>query len=288
MPTDKRIIIGCDNVLNLTAVLDSMRETTLFRHNIITVTRPEDISGIVKSFEPDLLLLCFRNNQSIIDSLNSSGKKIPVPIFCLTGKWENETLSWNKNNIVFTCPLEHIRNTAYLHLRINSVFILINDTLKKAEENNADSSISGNGQPHPRSVNRHIMELEQKTEMLTKIKDRLTYLSTQSDNNTKNELNSIINFIKIYSTSYDLWGDFRLSFEETDPGFLHNLAKQFPLLTPIDLKYCCYLKMNMTNDDIKNVFGISLESVRTHKYRLKKKMSLSRDEDLGKYLLTVS
>ncbi len=36
----------------------------------------------------------------------------------------------------------------------------------------------------------------------------------------------------------------------------------------------------MTNDDIKNIFGISLESVRTHKYRLKKKMALSKEDDL--------
>ena len=51
MTADKRIIIGCDNAVNLTAVLDSMKETTLFRHHIITVTRATDIDSLVRSFE---------------------------------------------------------------------------------------------------------------------------------------------------------------------------------------------------------------------------------------------
>ena len=107
MTADKRIIIGCDNAVNLTAVLDSMKETTLFRHHIITVTRATDIDSLVRSFEPDLLLLCFRNNQTVIDNLNSTDGKNNFPMLCLTGKWESETLNWHKNNVIFTCPLEH-------------------------------------------------------------------------------------------------------------------------------------------------------------------------------------
>lgn len=286
MTADKRIIIGCDNAVNLTAVLDSMKETTLFRHHIITVTRAADINNLLRSFEPDLLLLCFRNNQAVIDNLNVSGQKVHVPILCLTGKWENETLNWQKTNIVFTCPLEHIQNTAYLHFRINSIFVLVNTIYKRATEQHGHTSNS-NGVTAGKNVNRYLMELDQKTEMLLKIRERLTGLYSRLQGEAKNEVSSLLNFIKMYANSYDLWGDFKLLFDETDPAFLPSLTKQFPLLTPVDLKYCCYLKMNMSNDDIKNVFGISLESVRTHKYRLKKKMSLSKDEDLRNFLLSV-
>jgi len=38
--------------------------------------------------------------------------------------------------------------------------------------------------------------------------------------------------------------------------------------------------MNMSNDDIRALLGISQESVRTHKYRLKKKLSLGKDQSL--------
>jgi len=131
------------------------------------------------------------------------------------------------------------------------------------------------------------MELDQKTEMLLKVKDRIANLHSKAEGHTKAELMSIINLIKMSGNNHDLWGDFKLFFEETDPEFLPLLSKKFPFLTPIDLKYCCYLKMNMTNDDIQKIFGISLESVRTHKYRLKKKLSLPKNEDLRNYLRSV-
>jgi DNA-binding CsgD family transcriptional regulator len=286
MTADKRIIIGCDNAVNLTAVLDSMRETTLFRHHIITVTRAADITGLLRSFGPDLLLLCFRNNQTVIDNLNVAHQKDQVPVLCLTGKWENETLNWNKNNIVFTCPLEHIQHPAYLHYRINSIFVLVAHTYKKAAAQRGDVD-GANGSSNGKN-GRHLMELEQKTTMLLKIKERLILLCSRVQGEARAEITSLLNFIKMYAGSYDLWGDFQIMFDETDPAFLPLLTKRFPLLTAIDLKYCCYLKMNMSNDDLKNVFGISLESVRTHKHRLKKKMSLSKDEDLRNFLLSVA
>ena len=43
----------------------------------------------------------------------------------------------------------------------------------------------------------------------------------------------------------------------------------------------------MSNDDIKNILGINQESVRTHKYRLKRKMSLPNELDLSTYLRSV-
>ena len=46
--------------------------------------------------------------------------------------------------------------------------------------------------------------------------------------------------------------------------------------------------MNMSNDDIRNLLGINQESVRTHKYRLKRKLDLPKEMDLGVYLKSVS
>ena len=131
------------------------------------------------------------------------------------------------------------------------------------------------------------MELDQKVDVLLKIKERIGELYQNVDDRTRTELISIVNTIKISANDYKLWDDFKLYFEEINPGFLQQLTKAYPALTSIDLKYCCYLKMNMSNDDIRNLLGINQESVRTHKYRLKKKMSLARDQDLAAHLRAV-
>jgi len=131
------------------------------------------------------------------------------------------------------------------------------------------------------------MELDQKVEVLMKVKDRIADLYPRVDDPTRTELTSIVNSIRQSANDNKLWEDFKLYFEKTNPDFLYLLVQRHPGLTPKDLKYCCYLKMNMANDDIRTLLGINQESVRTHKYRLKKKLVLPKEQDLRSYLRSV-
>ncbi len=242
---------------------------------------------IVKSLNPDLVILCFRNNQLVLDNFNSFVKKPEIPLLCLARGFENGTLYWPQNSIVFTAPLEHINNAGYLCSRINAIFLLKAESSKKITINTfADAAIQYNQSDNIRNLSRYVMELDQKIEVLLKIKDRIADLYPRVDDPVRAELISIVNAIKMSANDNKLWDDFKLYFEQTNPDFLLSLAQKYPVLTPIDLKYCCYLKMNMSNDDIRNLLGINQESVRTHKYRLKKKMALSKEQDLRTYLRT--
>lgn len=285
MTDEKLIVIGCDDTANLSAILHSIRESAFFAHHIISATRLPDLIGIAKSITPDLVILCFRNNQQILNDFHSFVKKSAIPVICLLKKYEADTLKWPKENIVFTLALESVASADCFVARINSVFLL--------RTNNAGHSLSGSFAEaaiqinHTRDLGRYVMELDQKVEMLHKIKDRIAELSSRVDNNTRSDLASIVSMIKSSSVNTKVWDDFRLYFEKTEPEFLALLSQKYPLLTTIDLKYCCYLKMNMSNDDIRSLLGINQESVRTHQYRLKKKMSLSKEQDLRNYLMTV-
>ncbi|MGB8195368.1 MAG: hypothetical protein WCF67_25775, partial [Chitinophagaceae bacterium] len=214
--------------------------------------------------------------------LHSFAKKPGVPVLCITKKFENETLRWSSNHIVFTYPLEHINNDECLNSRINSIFLL--KTVPEAAHSFADAALQHN---NTRDLSRYVMELDQKVEVLSKVKERIADLSAKVDDRTRGELSSIVSMIRMSANNNKIWDDFKLYFARTDPQFLTMLGQKYPFLTPIDLKYCCYLKMNMSNDDIRNLLCINQESVRTHQYRLKKKMSLPKDQDLRSYLRNV-
>lgn len=283
MTEEKLIVIGCDDTEHLSSVLHTIRETTYFSHNIISATRVSDVIGITRSIDPDLIILCFRNNQLALSDIHSFAKKPEVPALCLTRKFENETLRWSKNHIVFTYPLDHVGNEECFNSRINSIFLLRSRT--NVSGSFADAAIQHGSS---RNLSRYVMELDQKAEVLSKVKDRIAELYGRVDEKIRSELSAIVSMIRMSANNGKIWDDFKLYFEKTDPGFLQMLSRKYPLLTPIDLKYCCYLKMNMTNDDIRNLLGINQESVRTHQYRLKKKMSLPKEQDLRSYLRTVS
>ena len=283
MPLKKSIVVGCDNASYLAMVLNGIRETESFSYNIISATSSNDLCGIVKALQTDLVILSFRNNQHVLNHFHSSQKK-QVPVLCLTQPAEYEKLRWADQHIVFTCPLELARHGEHFSPRLQSIFLL-----GAAQEQPAvPATLAGQAlrarYEQTSDLSRYVLELDQKTEVLSKVRERIVELYPEVDDATRSKLISIVNSIKVAANDNKLWDDFKLYFERTNPNFLLALAQKYPELTSKDLKYCCYLKMNMSNDDIRHLLGINQESVRTHKYRLKKKMNLSKDQDLIHFL----
>jgi DNA-binding CsgD family transcriptional regulator len=288
MAEEKFIVIGCDDMAKLSAIMHHMKGTVSFPHHIISATRVTDLITIVRSQTPDLIILCFHNNQLVLSNVISFVKKPGIPLLCLTDNFETRTLRWNVDNIVFTYPLEHINDEGQLSSRINSVFLLKAGSSKNnTGKSLVDAAMMRNESAQGTDLSRYVLELDQKAEFLLKIKDRIADLYPRVDDPIRAELTSIVNTIKMSANDNKLWDDFKLYFEQANPGFLLSLSKKCPMLTPIDLKYCCYLKMNMSNDDIRNLLCINQESVRTHKYRLKKKLRLSKEQDLRTFLRSV-
>ncbi|QHS56441.1 hypothetical protein GWR56_13170 [Mucilaginibacter sp. 14171R-50] len=281
MMAEKSIVIGCDDTDRLTLLLSAFKETCMFKFRITSVTRGVDLVKITKAVEPDIIVLSFWNNQLIIDTcFQVSANKTPV--LCVTRGIEIERLCWSAQHIMFTYSIEHIKIKNHLCSCINSIFLLQHES--PAAVPLAAVGMPGVDPAAVASLSRYIMELDQKSVLLTKVKNRIAGIHEKADNSLRGELSSIVNAIKIAQNDKHLWIDFKLHFEQANPNFFGFLAARYPYLTPIDLKYCCYLKMDMSYDDIRNLLGINQESVRTHTYRLKKKLSLTRSEDLRKFL----
>jgi DNA-binding CsgD family transcriptional regulator len=236
----------------------------------------------------DLAILCFRENQMALDDFNSSATGPVMPILCLTKTGDIEKLSWAENSIVFTYPVEQTGQSAYLNSMINSILSLRNENISVTKRAGILKYQKDTQSRKNRDMSKVVLELDQKVDVLKKVKERIANLYNRVDDPIRAELNHIVNSIKNSVTDNKLWEDFKLYFVKTNPNFLLLLAKKYPALTQIDLKYCCYLKMNMANDDIRALLGINQESVRTHKYRLKKKLALGKEQSLRTYLQSVN
>lgn len=281
MKPEKTIIIGSDDAGNLAAILNCIRNNPHYGLNILSASRLTDTLNILRSCAPDLVLCNFKDNQEALNCLTPYTKKPAVPVLCLDSKNLTTILDWNIDCIVFVYPLEMIYNKHYLINKINSIFLLKSNTPVRPVE----TLLQGG---NIAEMGRYVVELDRKKDVLLKIKDRIKAIYPNVNDPIRNELISIVNLIKATANDKKLWDDFKFYFEHAHQGFLKKLTQKHPGLTPIDLKYCCYLKMNMSNDDIKRILGINQESVRTHTYRLKLKMALPKDEDLRYYLRSVS
>jgi tetratricopeptide (TPR) repeat protein/DNA-binding CsgD family transcriptional regulator len=81
------------------------------------------------------------------------------------------------------------------------------------------------------------------------------------------------------------WEDFKRHFEQVHNGFFDRLQRRFPSLTPHDLRFCAYLRMNLSTKEVASLLHLSPRGVETHRYRLRKKLGLKTHEDLAAWMM---
>lgn len=277
------IVVGSDDTGVLTGVLKAIDRDEHIAINVISVSSERDVLAVSTSVNPAMIILSFRNNQQLINALADSQLQKKIPLLCLQKRYGYEILSWRTEHIVFTFSLEDLKSRGYLMSQIRSIIML----KKHSDLIKEEVSLAHQTKDKERNISRYVLELDKKTSVLQEVKQRIVELFPKVDDPIRTELMSIVNAIKVSAMDRKLWEDFKLYFEEVDPRFLLVISKKHPNLTQKDLKYCCYIKMNMSNDDIRNLLGINQESVRTHKYRLKKKLALNGDGDLQNYIRSI-
>lgn len=99
----------------------------------------------------------------------------------------------------------------------------------------------------------------------------------------KKRIDSTINF-------EDEWTNLNLHFEKSDPAFFNKLTERHPNLTKNEVKHCAYIKMGLSAKDVSKLNNVSIRSVETARYRLKKKLidPAIDNQDLDSYLLELS
>ena len=123
--------------------------------------------------------------------------------------------------------------------------------------------------------------ISQRNDYLNNLKDKLDGDLT----NTKNLIN-VKREIKNISSSEKAYNEFDKMFSQVYTEFYKKLNK-VAKLSQTDLRLASYIKMNHTNYEISRISGISLRTVESQRYRLSKKLNLSKDQDLNNFILEI-
>lgn len=126
------------------------------------------------------------------------------------------------------------------------------------------------------------LSIAKQSEMIDNIQSILD--SEKDFNKLKSEIKKAI---KINEVNKHEWEIFETNLNQIHNEFIINLSKKYPHLTPKDIKLCVYLKMNLSSKEIAPMMNISFRGVELHRYRLRKKLNLTQDENLSKFLLTL-
>ena len=130
------------------------------------------------------------------------------------------------------------------------------------------------------------MHLVQKREMLGKIRDDLNGLLKKIDNEQVSaEFKKLLKILGEDNKIDDNWEHFAHHFDKVHTDFLVVLKNRYPALTATELKLCAYLRMNLSSKEIAQLMNISIRGVEIGRYRLRKKLGLSKETNLFNFLL---
>ncbi|WP_375584125.1 tetratricopeptide repeat protein [Cyclobacterium xiamenense] len=127
----------------------------------------------------------------------------------------------------------------------------------------------------------HVIE---KNEMLKEIQSKLKAALEHDPQDQRKKLRNLVKQIDANLGQDRDWESFKHTFESVHEDFLKNLTRRNPSLTTGDVKLACLMKMNLSSREIAATLGISMESLRISRYRLRKRLQLLEGKDLQHYL----
>lgn len=80
---------------------------------------------------------------------------------------------------------------------------------------------------------------------------------------------------------------FMYHFNEVNPDFFNKLKAVCGDLTENNLRMCAYFKMGMTAKQVASILNIAVETVKNGRYRLKKKLGLTEEDNLDDFIRSI-
>lgn len=125
------------------------------------------------------------------------------------------------------------------------------------------------------------LTLAKKNEMLLDLREGL---ENSGEGNKANDTQKLLHLIERNLNSEEDWAIFESHFNEVHDAFLRRMRSAHPTVTVGDLKLAAYLKMDLSSKEIAPLLHISVRGVENKRYRLRKKLGLSGNDNLNWYV----
>ncbi len=172
---------------------------------------------------------------------------------------------------------------------VNQELNELNDSLaQKIEENiqnlGFDDSLNEELEQKSKELTSFSLQLIQKNKVLSDLKSELKEIMQSSESSLNKKFRSLIGLIDYNFSVEKEWTRFRQVFENVHQEFYSKLDELHPELSPSERKLAALFKLNLNSKEISDVLGISQDSLKTARHRLRKKLNLSGDENLTNYI----
>jgi DNA-binding CsgD family transcriptional regulator len=227
--------------------------------------------------KPAVALLYMDSLYEFTDSIHKNGDRSIL--------LEAENRIANANNTAFVLRMENarnkslwVRNFAIALLLFISVVGLLLVNRSRLRHKARELRLENEKNKAEAELGRFIFELSDRNQKLSQMEEDIRELSNEQDITLKNEIISELRQSTILTD--EQWDTFRGLFEKVHGGYIQKVKDKYTELTPAEVRYVTLTKLGLNNKEMANILGISTNTVRNYKFRLRKKLGLSDEDDL--------
>ena len=111
--------------------------------------------------------------------------------------------------------------------------------------------------------------------------------SKEAASDDENQIIDQLSYTKIL-TNED-WLAFKTLFSEVYPNFMITIIQKNPSITEAELRMACMIRLNLSNEEIANMLGISKDAARKTSLRLRVRLNMPKNshEDLVQFIYSL-
>lgn len=154
---------------------------------------------------------------------------------------------------------------------------------KKLEEANLKQQLETKTQ----ELSSYTLHVIRKNQLLEDLRTKLDEMIKDDKRDQRKQIRALSEQIGEGLQDNQHWEEFRGIFEQVHQSFFDRLQQQTGPLTANDLRLIALIKMNLTSADIATLLGISQDSLRVIRHRLRKKLNLAAGDNLSAYIQSI-
>ncbi len=136
-----------------------------------------------------------------------------------------------------------------------------------------------------KQITTHALNILQKNETLQSLVSQLKEIVKNADKVSVSELKKTIKSIEDSFRLDKDWDSFRLYFEQIHTDFYPQLKVNYPELSALELRHCALIRLNLSLSECATILGISPESIKVSRARIRKKLNLNSAQSLSDFIL---
>lgn len=135
-----------------------------------------------------------------------------------------------------------------------------------------------------RELTSKAMQMVEEREYIHKLREKLNEICMNNNNMITQSLQKVIQNIDTHLEKKNAWIEFESWFAEVHPDFINKLIKEYPKITPGELKLCALLKLNLRSKEIATIMQLTLSTIEEYRRRLRKKLNVPSSANLVNFI----